>query len=364
MRVLLISNMYPSKENPQFGIFVGNSEEILSRNGILIEKVVCTKKDGKISKLIQYLRFYVESLFKLLFYKYDYVYVHYLSFSGLPVIIAKKFRKKIKIISNVHGSDVIPQNAKHKALNGIAKICAEVSDTVIVPSLYFKKELKERWNINENKVVIFPSGGIDSKIFYPKNNKSEMLLRFGLDNKFKYIGFVGRLTKGKGWEVLLDAINKIKYKEELKEYKFIFVGDGDSKEEFKNKIELLGLEDLIIKINFLNHVELSNLYNCLDLFCFPTEMRESLGLVGIEAMACGVPVIVSDFAALKEYVVEEFNGYLFSKGNYIDLSEKILIYINSNTEKKKRMKENAYESSMKYRRENIENILINLFSDS
>ena len=75
----------------------------------------------------------------------------------------------------------------------------------------------------------------------------------------------------------------------------------------------------------LSQKELANIYNILDLFIFPTERAsESLGLVAIEAMACGCPVIASDYAAPKYYIENDYNGYKFEKGNYEELATFIM----------------------------------------
>ena len=362
MRVLLISNMYPNKENPQFGVFVKNCEGVLLDNGIDVDRIVCTKKKSKLSKMLQYMIFYARVLFRVLTSNYNCIYVHYLSYSSLPIIIAKKIKKNINIVSNVHGSDVIPQNKKHKVLNNLSKKCAEISDIVIVPSNYFKKEIINRWNISEEKIYIYPSGGVNNKIFRPKTNLNECKEKFRLDDKFKYIGFVSRLESGKGWNILLEAINKLKNNANLKDYKFIFVGNGKEQNEFKLKVKDLNLNDLVIHINFLHQEQLADLYNCLELFCFPTEANESLGLVAIEAIACGIPVVASNFAALTEYIIKGYNGYLFEKGNSNELSYRIEEYISLKEEDKLMMKKYAYESSVKYWSKNVENDLINIFN--
>lgn len=363
MRVLLISNMYPNKENPQFGVFVKNCENILLNNGIAVDKIVCTKKTSKLSKIFQYVMFYIKVLIKLLTSNYDCVYVHYLSYSSLPIIIAKKIKKNVNIVSNVHGSDVIPQNKKHKVLNNLSKKCAEISDIVIVPSNYFKKETINRWNINEEKIYIYPSGGVNNKIFRPKSSLNECKKKFRLDDKFKYIGFVSRLESGKGWNIFLEAINKLKDNADIKDYKFIFVGNGKEENEFKLKVKSLNLNDLVIHINFLNQEQLADLYNCLELFCFPTEANESLGLVGIEAIACGIPVVASNFAALTEYIIKGYNGYLFEKGNSNDLSYRIEQYISLKEDEKLMMKKYAYESSKKYWSCNIQKEYLDIFNN-
>lgn len=362
MRVLLVSNMYPDKENPQYGVFVKNSEDILVKNNIETDRIVVTKEKNKFFKILAYIKFYFYSFIKSLFGKYDFIYVHYLSHSSFGIIIAKLIKPSIKIIANAHGSDIVPENRKQELFSGITKQILKSSYKVIVPSNYYKNLVNKKFNTNLEKIYVFPSGGVDNNIFKPLDNKSQLKESLGLDKAFSYIGFIGRLEYKKGWDVLLDAINILKSKEELINYKFIFVGNGKEQRTFEEKIKEYNLESKIIHYNFLEHKKLKDLYNCLDLFCFPT-MREgeSLGLVGIEALACGITVIASNFAGPKDYVFNGENGYLFEKGNSIELSNKIIKFINLNEEEKAIMRRNAFESSKKFWQSNVEEILIEIF---
>ena len=81
-----------------------------------------------------------------------------------------KIERNINIISNVHGSDVIPENGKHVMLNSISKKCAEISNKIIVPSKYYKNVIIEKWGIEIDKISIFPSGGVNNNIFKPKDS--------------------------------------------------------------------------------------------------------------------------------------------------------------------------------------------------
>ena len=71
---------------------------------------------------------------------------------------------------------------------------------------------------------------------------------------------------------------------------------------------------------------LADIYNRFHVFVFPTE-KESLGLVGLEAMACGVPVIASDVPGPSDYVKHNYNGYLFEEGNPRELSKNLTYYM-------------------------------------
>lgn len=364
MKILLISNMYPNKENPQYGIFVKKTEEIIINNGFEINKVIMYKKNRIIKKIISYINFYIKVLVNLIFRNYSYVYVHYVSHSSLPVIISKLIKPSIQIISNVHGSDVIPENGKQKYFNYFSSKILKLSLRVVAPSNYYKKLIENKYNIEDKKIIIFPSGGIDENEFYPIDDSNFSKEKLNLSIEFKYIGFVSRLDYGKGWNVFLDAAHILSKNKSLSNYKFIVVGNGHEEKLFYKKINELNLGDRVIHLNFLSHDKLKYLYNSLEIFCFPTNRAgESLGLVGIEALSCGIPVIASNFAGPTDYIIDNYNGYLFEKNNSVDLSKKIEKYIVLKNDKKKQFKINSFESSKKYYRKNVEKILIDIFKN-
>lgn len=364
MKILLISNMYPSKENPQYGIFVKKTEEIIINNGFDVTKVIMYKENMIIKKIISYINFYMKVMINLIFKNYNYVYVHYVSNSSLPVIISKLIKPSIQIICNVHGSDVMPENKKQKYFNYFSSKILKISFRVVAPSNYYKKLIEEKYNIEEKKIVVFPSGGIDENEFYPIGDANLAKEKLDLSIEFNYIGFVSRLDYGKGWDIFLDAVHILSKDKSLGKYKFIVVGNGNEEKMFYKRINELNLESRVIHLNFLNHNKLKYLYNSLEVFCFPTNRAgESLGLVGIEALSCGTPVIASNFAGPTDYILDKYNGYLFKKNNSVDLSKKIEKYISLDNDKKEEFRINSFESSKKYYRKNIEKILIDVFKN-
>lgn len=102
------------------------------------------------------------------------------------------------------------------------------------------------------------------------------------------------------------------------------------------KIRDLYLDNLIKYIGPIPYHSLPEIYCTLDLFIFPTCLEESLGLVGLEAMACEVPVIGSYIGGLKDYIKDKENGFFFTPGNAEELSNKIELYLSlSSSEKQK-----------------------------
>ena len=106
MKVGLISNMYPSEKSPVFGVFVQNTEKLLSENGIktISKSVIYGKKKG-FSKLLAYISLYF-GILKIYFNeKIDLVYVHFPLQTSPLLLILNKFSNK-KLVLNIHGSEL------------------------------------------------------------------------------------------------------------------------------------------------------------------------------------------------------------------------------------------------------------------
>ena len=101
------------------------------------------------------------------------------------------------------------------------------------------------------------------------------------------------------------------------------------------------------------------IYNQLDLYVFPTyRAAESLGLTGIEAMSCGVPVIGCNIAGPATYIKDGYNGYFFPPGNGPALAEKISAYYALSPEIKEAFSLNALKTAGEYDQKNVTKYLI------
>lgn len=335
--ILVISNMYPSEEYPNYGVFVKNFFERL-KNEKPVDLIALRKEDRFIDKFTGYLIFFLKIFYCFLNKKYDLVYVHYAGYNGLPILMAKLFNKKTKLIVNVHGSDVTPEKKMEELTNFLTKYLVRGADLTVVPSSYFERVVKDKYG--DILTFISPSAGIDLKLFSPKkklvNNKEKLLL-----------GYVSRIDSQKGWDTLLYALKELVW--EIPYIRLVMVGSGSENIKAKELIKKLDLEEYVEKIEMLKQNELVEIYNEIDLFVFPsTRIGESLGLVGLEAMACGTPVIGSDCAGIKTYVKDCYNGYLFNPGDIKHLKEKIREYHNSSLKNKLSLSENAILTSKEY----------------
>ena len=360
-KILIVSNMYPNEKYPSYGIFVKNFCNGLDELAIKYDLVVMSYHKSLLIKAYNFLLYYLNVFFKIIRNNYDIVYVHYASHSAIPILMAKKI-KKFKLFTNCHGSDVVPENKLQEFYQrNVVKILNN-SYCIIVPSEYFKQLVSKKYNIEKNKIEIFPSAGVDLSIFHPFSNsiKEEIRESLGLHADFQYIGFVGRLIPSKKWNLFIDLAANLVNVQGKRNVRFIVVGSGPDKEKLESMIKKMNLCEYFMVMPFQTQMNLSKIYNMFDVFTFPSfRDGESLGLVAIEAMACGVPVVATDHAAPKYYIQNGINGYKFIPDDVDSLSKNVALIL-ENKELKERMRKGALETACNYSHDKILGMLKNI----
>ena len=337
--------MYPSERNSMYGIFVRRFEDAIEGE-FNVKRIVLTKKAGILSKLFGYLILYV-NVIKLYFVvnKNDIVYVHfplYFSLSLYPFIW-----KKVPMALNFHGSDAVFDSKLKRVLFRTLKPVVRRCQKIVVPSIDYKNKIVELFQVSENKFFVYPSGGVDSRVFYSMEKPIDV---------FK-LGFISNFIEQKGWMVFLRALEIVQSSGKISEFNAIMMGSGPDKNKIVEEIKNKNLNVEVID-SLVQH-ELIHIYNSLSVFVFPTH-RESLGLVGLEAMMCGIPVIASAVEGPKGYIQDRYNGLLFEKDNSYDLAKKILEYYALSKAEVDIMKENCMVTAMDYETQLVKKDLLKL----
>lgn len=357
MKVLIVSNMFPNNKNPFYGIFVKRFCNELDKCDIKYEKSVIYKSRNIVFKILRYLFFYIHTFLLCLLKKYDVIYIHYASHSSLPVLLAAKF-KKLVIYTNVHGSDVVPENKKQEKMQKYTRRILEISQKIITPSNYFKEYVANKYNIKNEKIIVYPSGGVDTNVFYKVDAdlKNRFKEKLGIPKDKIVIGYISRISSGKGWDTFIEAVKLINDSK----IDFLMVGSGPNEIELNKMIS--EQHNNIMRFPMMNQEQLIKMYNCIDYLVFPTKREgESLGLVAIEAMACGTPVIASDFAAPKYYVKNNVNGFKFKVNDPYELSRVIYQITKISKKDYEVLSNNAVKTAQSFSVQNNSNIIKEIF---
>jgi len=198
------------------------------------------------------------------------------------------------------------------------------ADVITVSSIDYIQNSNARYIYRKHpeRFVELPFG-VDIDHFKPAEKDHELMNRFGIQYSDKIILFIGGLDKAhnfKGLKLLIKA-NKI-LATQLKDFKTIIVGEGDLKNHYEELVKKFNLENKIKFVGVGKYADLPKYYNLSDLLVLPSTNRaEAFGLVLLEAMACGKAVLASNLAGVRTVPISQ--DYIFQTGNVKDLTDKI-----------------------------------------
>ncbi|MCS6875826.1 MAG: glycosyltransferase [Aquificaceae bacterium] len=205
-------------------------------------------------------------------------------------------------------------------------LIGDLSDKFFVPSEYYRKLFVNK-GLSYGKVSVFKRG-VDTELFSPyKREENFWSKRFDIKKHQKVILYVGRVSKEKGLDNFLYVARC------FPEDAFVIVGDGPYRAEIEAK-----RPNNVYFTGYMVGEELAKAYASSDVFLFPSE-TETYGQVVLEAMASGLPVVVSSRGASHEHVEEGVNGFIATKPE--DFVEKLSILL-ENESLRKNMAQEAY----------------------
>lgn len=344
-KIFLISNMWPDKESPGYGSFVKNLTNGFVKNGLEIvnKALIIGRPSLKFEKLKSYSKFFLQIIKGFSSGGFDLIYIHFPN-QAIPILKFLYLFKRPKLIVNYHGEDLLYEEKGYLGILGkmTDKFVSKNAFRIVVPSEYFKKIVDKRGIIDADRIIVSPSGGISEDIFYPSD--SFIPKSFSKENPMR-IGYVGRLESGKGIYSLLNVISELT--SSGFPYKATIIGYGSLEQEVKEFIKNDKYAENVTYIPRMPQNELGEVYRNLDLLIFPSK-EESLGLTGIESMACGTPVIGSNTKGIATYLRDGYNGFQISPERPSEIVEKIINYTELPPDQKIKMRENCIATGRKF----------------
>lgn len=270
----------------------------------------------------------------------------------------------IPLVLTAHGTDLMGFD-NWPEFRRYAQRAMDVCEAVISISKDNCMLLEERFPDSKDKVVMMRNG-YDPAVFYPEALKRiDTLGAFGiteeeLQNK-KVVIYAGKLTQMKAVDVLLQAVKL--YEKRLPSTMTIIVGDGEERTLLEEMVKELNLHS----VRFLGNVDqntLRGLYNVSDISVVPSR-REAFGLVALEAMACGIPVVATNSGGLPDFVNDEV-GVLVRPEDPADLADGIMTALlrTENADVKRWRDEIADYVRTQYAQDTIIHELIELYEKS
>lgn len=192
---------------------------------------------------------------------------------------------------------------------------------VIVCTEFMKEEVNKYFSCPSDKIDVIYNGVNRERFEFDWSEEDRALWRGKLAKPDeKIVMYVGRFVREKGIHVLLNAASVVLANEP--KTKFVIVGGGH-REHLEKFVRWYGLKDKVLFTGFMANRSLHQLYRCADVAVFPS-LYEPFGIVALEGMAAGAPVVASDAGGLKEVVSHDETGTSAYAGNPESLAWAIL----------------------------------------
>lgn len=242
--------------------------------------------------------------------KFDLVHSHYIYPPGFIGMVLKKIFRTSLIIT-CHGGDLYSNPFKNSSCLKRAHKILRAANRITLPSSQMKKYIRriDKSLIPKTKVI---HNFVNTNRFSPLKKRPKKKL---------YLLNVSNFTPSKGHKDLIQ-IAKILSNKNV-DFKLILIGEGPLYTKIKNEVEKFALKD---KVSMLGRIENKNLpkyYNNSDVFLFPS-YRESFGVVIIESLACGTPVISYKNEGAREIIKNKDLGILVEIGDKKEFAKKII----------------------------------------
>jgi glycosyltransferase involved in cell wall biosynthesis len=276
----------------------------------------------------------------------DILHAHYVSHYGVYGALSgfKPF------VVTVWGSDIFIDPKKSMAKKYFVKYALKKADLITTDSLSSMKTIVD-FGVDEEKVKLIVHG-VDLKLFHPIENNEEFKKELCIRQNYQVVISTRNLERVYDIGTLIKAIPYVI--DECPNTYFLIVGDGTLRRQLEELACKLGVAENVRFVGSVSNREMPKFLGVSDIYV-SASLSDTRSVSLLEAMACGLPVVVTDLEGNKECVKEGVNGFLFSKGDFKALGEKI-IYLLGDEDTRRRFgvinrryveKEGSYEKEMK-----------------
>jgi glycosyltransferase involved in cell wall biosynthesis len=253
------------------------------------------------------------------------VHAHWILPQGLLAVLCKLLlNPNLRVVITSHGADIYGL----RRLDGLKKWILNRADAVTVVSWAIRDRITQI-GVRESLPIHTIPMGVDLSLFHP--NRRDDSLKGELSISGPFLLYVGRLSEKKGLAYLLKALPEVIRSHP--QAKLVIVGDGEERNNMTRLARELGLtNENLVFVGSLSNTLLPQFYATADLFIGPSVSaaggdQEGFGLVFVEAMGCGCPVIVTDLPAISDIVIDGVTGLVVPQKDSAALARAILMLL-------------------------------------
>jgi len=268
-----------------------------------------------------YYRITPTMLFEMLKGNFDLIHAHeYFHFTTFIAALTSK-AKNIPLILTEHG---------YPELVGVSKFLLKMYHVLILPhvikqtkrfiavSNFIKEEIIDKFSVSKEEINVVHNGIILDEY---KNKSRSFAKKYNLENK-KIVLSIGRLVKEKGFQYLMRSIPKVI--KEVPNAVFVIVGPSHYyKNELIKLSKELKVEDKVLITGVISDELLKSAIYSSEVFVIPS-VYEPFGIIALEAMAYGKPIVSSEIGGLREFLTNNRNCLFVPPANADEISAKIV----------------------------------------
>lgn len=279
----------------------------------------------------------------------DIIHLQYFKNTSLLGYFAKKILKKPLII-NLVGDDIydpiIPvQDNQWRYYSKLLKKCS----ATVAACTFVKNLVKEKTGSEDIQIIPY---GVDINKFKRLEgfDTSRIMKKYNIGDNDKVVIAVQRPDSRKKVEILIHAAKKVI--DNVPNTKFLIVGDGPERAKLENLTQKLHLTQNVIFTGKISEDELLRCYSIADIFSIHT-LHEGFGIVYIEAMSMGLPIVTTYAHGNEDIIENEKNGFMVEPNNSDKLAEKIIYLLINDEIRNDIARHNREEAVEKYDLNNI-----------
>ena len=207
----------------------------------------------------------------------------------------------------------------------IEPLCIKRADRIIAVSQFTKQDIMDAFAIPDSRIEVIYHGVHPEDYVFPEEAKVKIRSTLGINSQ-PMILFVGGLAPRKGVDILLRALPQVLREMEVK---LVLAGSGNQR-DYQQLAQALGISDKAIFLGRVPDNTLRLLYSSCDLFVLPSRL-EGLGIVILEAMAAGKPIVATNVGGIPELIESGQNGILVEADEEGKLASTIVNVLSDNS---------------------------------
>jgi glycosyltransferase involved in cell wall biosynthesis len=253
---------------------------------------------------------------------FDVLHLHYPFIFGVELLLASRLGRggRDAAVLVHYKNELIGEGARRPLFAAYERLWPPIlirhADRVCVlsadhaDSVPYLRSLRRR---RPERVVEMPNG-VDTDVFAPGSDASGLRDSLGIPEDAVIAAFVATLDRAHHFKRLDVAVEALARAGDVRLH-LIVAGDGELRPQFEAQARAAGLEDRVHFLGRIPHADLPRVLRAADLFLLTTEPPESFGIVLIEAMACGLPVIATEYPGVRAVVDQDANGLVVPRAD-------------------------------------------------